>query len=390
MPGAARPGRRRSHGWAPAGFALLVVLALLAAGTGGSGATAGKQPNASPVTPPQFLGLAEAGVAQARRSFWNARLHWFNQRLSGAPTVKPLATLWSAFPLFEAIDAEALADPTAANRAAVRAFAAGAERYFNPNLRPVGGYAYYPGTRNPMEHTYFDDNGWWELAFIDAYRATGDRRDLRDAERAFRFIAVSGWDPVNGGVWWETLHLHKTSEPLAAEIYTGLALYRITGQHSYLETALRFLRWADTSSWNTTEHLVGRNATDGTVLDYVEGPMIGAELELCAIRHVHGRCAPAEALARASVAAFPREADWTPAADMIYLHFLLDLYETDGNPAWFGDVLANAEHAYRNARSGGVFFFKRWDGRRFPEPLLQPDAATLALFAWLGGAHAPH
>ncbi len=337
-------------------------------------------------TPAQFLALAEADLARTQRVFWNPRLHWYDQRLSHAHPDKPLASLWSSVPLFEALDAVAIADPTAANRAEVRAFVRGAERYYNPNLRPVGGYEKYPGITDPRAHTYFDDNGWWEMAFLDAYRVTHDARDLRDAERAFRFIAVSGWDPHVGGVWWETLHLHKTSEPLAAEIYSGYALYRITGDRTYLSTANKFLSWADRKSWNRAEHLYGRSATDDTVLDYVEGLMIGAQLERCEIRDVQGRCAAAEQLADASVKAFPHLADWTPAADMIYLRFMLDLYERDGNPAWYDLVRDNAEHALRDARSSDGLFFKGWDGRLFPTRLLQPDAATLALFAWLGGA----
>jgi hypothetical protein len=135
----------------------------------------------------------------------------------------------------------------------VRAFAAKAEQDYNPNLRPVGGYDWYFDTDNPDEHTHFDDNGWWEIGFLDAYQATGSAGYLTDAERAFRFIAVSGWDPADGGVCWDTRHLLKTSQPLAAEIYVGLALYQITGQSSYLQTAQQFLDWADSNSWN--QHL---------------------------------------------------------------------------------------------------------------------------------------
>jgi hypothetical protein len=341
------------------------------------------------ITPPQFLTLAETDLDRTLRVFWNPQLHWYDQRLSRAHASAPLASLWSAVPLFEAVDAVAIADPTVANRRAVRAFVSGAERYYNPDLQPVGGYAKYPGTRGSNAHTYFDDNGWWEMAFLDAYRATGDSRDLLDAERAFRFVAVSGWDPNGGGVWWETLHLHKTSEPLAAEIYAGFALYRITRDRSYLDTADKFLSWADRSSWNNAKHLYGRNATDGTVLDYVEGLMIGAQLERCEIRGVRGRCVAAEQLAGASVKVFPHYADWTPVADMIYLRFMLDLYEQDGNAAWYDLVHDNAERALHMARSSDGLFFKGWDGRLFPTRLLQPDAATLALFALLGGVKPP-
>jgi hypothetical protein len=57
----------------------------------------------------------------------------------------PLAYLWSAYPLFEAIDAVAIADPTAANRATVENFATRAEGHWNAELKPRGGFAYYRG-----------------------------------------------------------------------------------------------------------------------------------------------------------------------------------------------------------------------------------------------------
>ena len=333
-----------------------------------------------------FLPLAETGLARTRRVFWNPSLHWYDERLPATwDPARPLARLWDAFALFEALDSVAMADPTPANREAVDAFARGAERYWNAALEPMPAYAWYPGTANPHEHTYFDDNGWWELAFLDAYQTTGESHDLLDAERAFRFIADEGWNSVGGGTWWETRHLHITSEPLAAEIYVGLALYRITGDATYLDTAQKFLDWADAHSWNAGRQLYGRNSTDGTVLDYVEGLMIGAQLELCSIRHVPGPCTKAEQLARASVKAFGYYVSWTPAADLIYMRFLLDLYRADGNQRWYRLVYDNAVRVRRLARSPDGLYFKRWNGERFPARLLQPDAATLGLFALVGG-----
>jgi hypothetical protein len=337
-----------------------------------------------------FVALAEYDLARTEKVFWDPQAHWYYERLPKTwnPT-KPLARLWAAFPLFEAVDAVAIADPTPANKAAVQTFALGAEKYYNPAIKPVGGYDWYPGIRNPKEHTYFDDNGWWELAYLDAYRATGDTRDLHDAELAFRFIAVSGWDPDGGGVWWETLHLHKTSEPLAAEIYGGLALYQYTHQATYLQTAEKFLNWANRYSWNTAKGLYQRNETDATVLDYVEGMMIGADLELCQIRGVTGPCTAAEQLAKASVKVFPYYVDWTPAADLIYLRFMLDLYQYDGNAQWYTMVYDNAMRARKLALAPDGFYFRHWNGSRFPVRLLQPAAATLALFAWVGGTTPP-
>src|SRR5204862_96536 len=81
----------------------------------------------------------------------------------------PLATIWDIVPLFGAIDAVAIAQPSAANRRAVARFAAGAERYLNRGLHPVAGFSPYPGDRTAGTKTWFDDNGWWGLGFVNAY-----------------------------------------------------------------------------------------------------------------------------------------------------------------------------------------------------------------------------
>jgi uncharacterized protein YyaL (SSP411 family) len=332
------------------------------------------------------LRLAEAGVVRARRHWWNPRFRWYDERISNRWNRRmPLVRLWGAFPLFETLAAIELADPAAANRAAVHAFAAMAERYYNEG---VGGYAYYIGTDNATTHTYFDDNGWWAIAFLDAYSATAERRYLADAELAFNFIAETGWDPETGGVWWETLHLHKTSEPLAAEIYVGLRLYRLTGEPSYLETAEQFLEWANTFGWNAKRRLYARSDTDGTVLDDVQGMMIGARLELCLLRKQR-HCTPAERLARASVAAFPRTYHRAPAPDSIYLRFLLDLYRFDRNPQWYAVARESAERALAKAPAGHGLYLRNWNGRLVPGQLLQTHAATLSLLAWLATVPRP-
>jgi uncharacterized protein YyaL (SSP411 family) len=340
-----------------------------------------------------YLTLAERGVAAAKATWWNPQLDWYDARLPATwNPAKPLARLWDAFPLFEALDAIAIASPTPAHRAAVRAFADGAERYYDPNLVPVGGYTWYPDTKRADEHAYFDDNGWWELAFLDAYRATASARYLVDAERAFRFVAEAGWDKADGGgVWWDTLHLHRTSEPLAAEIYVGFALYDITGDATYRNVAQRFLHWANTNLWNATTHLYGRDRADPTAMDYVQGMMIGALLEQCRLpgRRAHA-CPRAEQVANASYRAFPHQANWTPVADALYLRFMLDLYRADDDPRWYRLAAQNAARALVNARAPDGLFIRRWDGRWFPGALLQTHAATVSLFAWLGGTPPPN
>ena len=59
--------------------------------------------------------------------------------------------------------------------------------------------------------------------------------------------------------------------------------------------------------------LYGRSDVDGTVMDYVEGMMIGAHVELCDGTRVKSWCTKARELAAASLAQFPLDANWAPA-----------------------------------------------------------------------------
>jgi hypothetical protein len=93
----------------------------------------------SPRTPGQFLGVAENGLAATQRAFWNQQYHWYDWRLTTADPPKPLASLWAVFPLFELVDAVAIASPSAAHKAAVEAIGRGAEAYLDPDKRWNGG-----------------------------------------------------------------------------------------------------------------------------------------------------------------------------------------------------------------------------------------------------------
>ena len=71
--------------------------------------------------------------------WWSPSAQWFTrfpwtQADSGGGTV----TLWDLMPVFETYNQIALADPTAANRAAVDSVARHAEKYFNPAIKPGG------------------------------------------------------------------------------------------------------------------------------------------------------------------------------------------------------------------------------------------------------------
>jgi uncharacterized protein YyaL (SSP411 family) len=332
-----------------------------------------------------FLRVAEQGVAQTRRLWWNPDTGWYAQRINRDP---PLASTWGMYPLFEAINAVAIANPTKANKQVVEDFARRAEAYWDPTIaNGAGGVSWLWGLRN-TGNGYFDDAGWWGVSYLDAYRATGTKRWLWDAGRALSYIDRFGWDKTAGGMWWDGGHDHKTSEPLAAATLIAATLYRYQHKQYYLALAKKYLAWADAKTL-ARGGLYGRSATDGTVMDYVEGMMIAAHVELCRATGQKAWCNRAEELAHASLDAFPLLADWAPETDIVYLRWLLDLYAQDHDQSWYALAYANAKRAEANARDDRGYWSLRWDGSWTQPALLYTQAATVELFAWLAATPPP-
>jgi hypothetical protein len=340
-----------------------------------------------------YLGLAQTGVATAERRWRDRRLGWYDARLRDHDRY-PLATIWDIVPLFQSLDAIAIAQPTTANRRAVAQFATGAERYLNPGLRPVAGYSPYPGDRSPDDETWFDDNGWWGLAFLQAYRATGIRRYLTDAQRALRYIAVAGWDPGSGGIWWNTDHPYKAGEALASATLLATLLYQQTHSSFALAQALRFLEWANTSGFSQTDQLYAASNLSPTPIDYIQAPLIYAQALLCRLRAAPADCTLADYLTATALRRFAEPLDFAPQYDAIYLQWMLALYSLDGDPALYALGVENATAAQTGAINGEGLYLLSWEGQPLPaayaEPsMLQTQAATTSLFAWLAVARPP-
>ena len=334
-----------------------------------------------------YLTLARTGVARAERRWQDRRLGWYDARLNDHERY-PLATIWDIVPLFQSLDAIAIAQPTAANRGAVARFAAGAERYLNRGLGPVPGYSPYPEDREADTETWFDDNGWWGIAFVQAYRATGARRYLTDAERALRYIAAEGWDQNGGGIWWNTHHPYKAGEALASGTLLATLIYQQTHSSFALAQALEFLGWANSSGFSPADQLYAGSSLDPTPIDYIESPLIYAQALLCRLTGTRDDCRRAEYLTATALRRLGELLDFSPQYDAIYLQWMLALYALDRNPALYQLAASNAHDAQTRAADGEGLYLLSWDGETLPagyaEPnMLQTQAATTSLFAWL-------
>jgi hypothetical protein len=225
--------------------AVVVVAAVVLVVTAGGPATKFPFAGEGSVASRSYLGLAEAGIEKTSE-WWDGSAGWFYDQL-GSSRGREQVTLWDSNGMFEALDEIAIASPTAETKAAVETFASDEQRhYWNPNLKPVPGYSPKVDEHGASQPTWFDDNAWIGIAFLDAYRATGNHTYVTDAERAFAFIAAGGWDTKQGGgMWWSTEHQWLSGEALAAASDLAARLYQTTKQAEYLTDAERYIGWAN-------------------------------------------------------------------------------------------------------------------------------------------------
>ena len=356
-----------------------------------------------PVDSDRYLTLAKKGIADARDSWWNLEHGWYNDRLDDHDEF-PLGTIWTLFGLFEAIEGVAIAEPTPANRAAVRSFAAVAETYYNHAME---GYGPYQGSHTPGDEIWFDDNAWWGLAFVDAYRATGDRQYLGDAELALRFIDKYGWDAKHRRMRWSTRVSDRGSnlETLGGAAALAAELYDHTGRKEFLASARTYVGAMDAHATPNAHNDWLFGSKDEPPLSYIEGTMLGAELALCHRGYRHG-CAEAWSLGTHSFKHWKgKDPFYKPPADTILFRYVLQL-ATDKKAAreaarqrvraapgaMYAWARRAASDALRNARVGRLYL-KFWDGspaadhrdgyRRYRYGQLMTHGAPVALFAWL-------
>ncbi len=103
---------------------------------------------------------------------------------------------------------------------------------------------------------------------------------------------------------------------------------------------------------------------------------------------VFGARAAGRGLTGTALKRFGEELNFAPRYDAIYLQWLLALYGLDGNAGLYRLAAVNAGDAQARAANSEGLYLLSWLGEALPakdaEPeMLQTEAATTSLFAWL-------
>jgi len=91
---------------------------------------------------------------------------------------------------------------------------------------------------------FYDDEGWWALAWIDAFDLTADQRYLSIAKSIFADMA-GGWDDTcGGGIWWSKDRRYKNA--IANELFFSVSAHLANRDSS---SSTQYLDWAN-KEWN--------------------------------------------------------------------------------------------------------------------------------------------
>ena len=241
---------------------------------------------------------------------------------------------------------------------------------------------------------FYDDEGWWALAWVRAYDLTGDKGYLEMAKTIFADLCT-GWDEhCGGGIWWKKDRRYKNA--VANELFLAVAikLHQRTpgdsGPASYLNWALKQWEWFKATGMINDQYLINdglnRNCENNrrTTWTYNQGVVLGGLTELYKSTGNEEFLKQAITLADASTSMLvysngilrePCEPDRCGGADVpqfkgIFIRYLADLYDVTRKPAYRDLIVASGRSVWENNRDSENRFGLRWTG-----PVDEVDAA---------------
>ena len=157
---------------------------------------------------------------------------------------------------------------------------------------------------------FYDDEGWWALAWIDTFELTHDKRYLRMAETIFTDMS-GGWDTTcGGGIWWKKDRHYKNAiaNELFLDVAAKLALHTHRKQRAnYLDWANREWTWFSQTGLINPDTLINDGLDEschnngGTTWTYNQGVVLGGLTSLSKAAKTPALLDPARHIATAAM-----------------------------------------------------------------------------------------
>ena len=136
-------------------------------------------------------------------------------------------------------------------------------------------------------NNFYDDEGWWALAWLKVYQITDEQRYLQSAIDLYEDM-MGGYNATCGGIWWDKGHQHNTA--IANELFLAVAVrlaIQVPGNEHYSSWALKQWDWFRHSGMLQADYTIsdGLNLETckpehGIIWTYTHGVIIGALIDL--------------------------------------------------------------------------------------------------------------
>ena len=232
---------------------------------------------------------------------------------------------------------------------------------------------------------YYDDEGWWALAWIDAYDLTHDPQYLTMASSIFADMA-KGWDDTcNGGIWWSKDKTYKNA--IANELFLSVAAHLARRSDDAAQRA-QYTAWAQREwDWFRQTGMINADnlVNDGLDLKtcktnlkntwtYNQGVVLGGLVELNRVQADGRLRKTANAIAQAALAHLtdaggvmhdicePKCSEDGVQFKGIFVRNLMLLEDTSPNRRYRKFIEANAKSLLDTSQGASHQFGQVWSG----------------------------
>ncbi|MEO6802918.1 MAG: glycoside hydrolase family 76 protein [Granulicella sp.] len=253
-----------------------------------------------------------------------------------------------------------------------------------------------------FRNEYYDDEGWWALAWIQAYDVTHRRQYLQMAESIFDDMS-GGWDDTcGGGIWWKKDRHYKNA--IANELFLSVGAHLANREHgkkrvTYLSWAKREWSWFDNSGMINQDNLVNDGLTPEcrnngrNTWTYNQGVLIGGLAELSAATRDPAPTGKAQQIAHAAIRKLtdsnlvlhdltePKCSADTVQFKGIFVRNLVALQRAAPSDEYLTFVRSNADSIWNHARVPDNEFSCSWSGPPQADGAAASTSALDALIA---------
>lgn len=246
---------------------------------------------------------------------------------------------------------------------------------------------------------FYDDEGWWALAWIAAFDLTGDSKYLDTAREIFDDM-TGGWTtPCNGGIWWDK---EKTQvAAIANELFLSVAAHlanRVPDnkREFYRDWARREWDWFKKTGIINGDNIVNDGIDKTTckndgkwTFTYNQGVVLGGLAELSKATGDQTYIDEANKIVNGALNKLTKDSILTEPSEKLdetsaqfkgaFVRGLAALLQVSSTPRFETFLSDNAKSAWDRARTGDGVIKPDWAGNEQGEPSASSHASGVDL-----------